>query len=484
MELILIPLLSAALAYGAGQQLNRSLAFALSLVPGLVALAFGVHSIDVPWFSDDIRLALNPSGWSNLMLLLTNFLVPVIVLAGWREGEKFSLQVALTLFMQAALNGVFMAQDGLTFYIFWELALIPIYFLALLFSEGDRFAVTLKFFLYTFLGSLTMLASLMYLYSLTSVGDDGHHSFAYSALQAVELSTTEGFWVGLGLFLAFAVKIPLMPFHAWQSDTYTQAPAGATMLLSGIMLKMGLYGLFVWFVALAPESLHYMLVDDLFDFRDLIMVMGLAGLLYGAFIAMRQSDAKRLIAFSSLSHVGLIAMAMLTLKSDGVNGAVLQMWVHGVNAVGLFLVVDLIERRLGHRDLEQMGGFAKSSPFFAATALIIVLGTVAVPLTNGFPGEFLMLKAVFNTGTGYCGVLAALTIIFCAVYMLRFFQLAFMGPEKGSLSSLEWNEKLALLIIGAAVLYTGVQPQIILDMVQSNTDSWLNAIAESGGILS
>jgi len=484
MVLILLSLATALLSYLLGARLNRMMAFALALLPGLGALILGVGTVDLPWFSEHIRLTLAPNHWGLVMLVLTNAMVPLIVLAGWRDGVHFSLQVALTFFMQAALNGVFMAQDGLAFYIFWELALIPIYFLALRFSEGDRFAVTLKFFLYTFLGSLAMLASLFYLYSQTAVGDDGHHSFAYAALQAVELSSTEGFWVGLGLFLAFAVKIPLMPFHAWQSDTYTQAPAGGTMLLSGIMLKMGLYGLFVWFVALAPESLRYEFIADWLNFRDLILIMGLAGILYGAFIAMRQNDAKRLIAFSSLSHVGLIAMALLTLKSDGTNGAVLQMLVHGINAIGLFMVVDIVERRLGHRDLTQMGGFAKSSPLFAALTLIVVLGTVAVPLTNGFPGEFLMLKAVYNSGTGACGILAALTIVFCAVYMLRFFQLSFMGPEKQVLSPLSWNEKWALMLIAGMVLYLGVQPQVVVDFIQSNTEQWLNAIAESGGMLS
>lgn len=403
-------------------------------------------------------------------MLLTNILVPVIILGGIRNDENRVKITALTLFMQGALNGVFMAQDGLMFYIFWELALIPIYFITLTMSGENAFKITLRFFIYTFVGSLAMLASLIYLFLHTA-----NYSFAFEALRAVELSHTESIFVGGGILLAFLVKIPVLPFHSWQADTYTNTPAAGTMLLSGIMLKMGLYGLLRWFLPLAPESIEF--------YQPWVIGLSVAGVLYGALIAIRQKDMKRLVAFSSLSHVGLIAAGIFTLTLEGLEGSVIQLFVHGINVVGLFLVIELIERSTGTRMLGELGGLAKNNRLFMIFFMLIALGTVAVPFTNGFPGELLLLKSLYAYRPNL-SLLAGLTIIFCAVYVFRMVQFSMFGEGKGEVASLKWNEILAFGIITFFILGLGFMPQILIDIVHNSIVQIGQWVSEARGVMS
>jgi NADH-quinone oxidoreductase subunit M len=404
------------------------------------------------------------------LLLLTNILVPVIILGGIRNDENRVKITALTLFMQGALNGVFMAQDGLMFYIFWELALIPIYFITLTMSGENAFKITLRFFIYTFVGSLAMLASLIYLFLHTA-----NYSFAFEALRAVELSHTESIFVGGGILLAFLVKIPVLPFHSWQADTYTNTPAAGTMLLSGIMLKMGLYGLLRWFLPLAPESIEF--------YQPWVIGLSVAGVLYGALIAIRQKDMKRLVAFSSLSHVGLIAAGIFTLTLEGLEGSVIQLFVHGINVVGLFLVIELIERSTGTRMLGELGGLAKNNRLFMIFFMLIALGTVAVPFTNGFPGELLLLKSLYAYRPNL-SLLAGLTIIFCAVYVFRMVQFSMFGEGKWEVASLKWNEILAFGIITFFILGLGFMPQILIDIVHNSIVQIGQWVSEARGVMS
>lgn len=460
MELILIPIVTAVLSAWAGKW-SRWIALAGSLITGFVLLYFflnfnpeaGVQwQWNRVWFSSAIHFHTGIDGISMILLLLTNILAPLILLSAFNKKEDIPLLFALIIGMQGALNGVFVARDGLMFYIFWELALIPIYFIAGLWGDGDRFKTTLRFFIYTFIGSLAMLASLIYLFSKTPDAS----SFSYESLVAVQLSAKEAFWVGLGLLLAFAVKIPLMPLHGWQPSTYTEAPASGTMLLSGIMLKMGLYGLLRWFMPMVPEALPI--------FVPVIVAAGITGVIYGALIAIRQNDMKRIVAYSSLSHVGLIAAGIAVAGETGIQGGILQMFSHGVNAVGLFLAVDIIERRNQTRLLDNLGGMAGQSRAFAVLFLIIVLGATAVPFTNGFPGELLLLKSVFGYHPIW-GVLAGITIILCAVYMLRMYQFSMFGEAKGtSFPSLQWHEWIALGGIVILVLLFGLFPQKLMDI--------------------
>lgn len=423
---------------------------------------------DMPWFSSGIHFTLGIDGFTGLMLLLTNILAPIIIFSIQRENQKSLLP--LILFMQAALNGVFMAKDGLMFYIFWELALIPIYFICLLYSSKDAFKTTIKFFIYTFIGSLAMLASLIYLYLKTE-----NHSFAYDELLAVQLNHIESIWVGAGFLFAFAVKIPIFPFHSWQANTYTYAPAQGSMLLSGIMLKMGLYGLLRWYMPIAAESISF--------YQPIIVTLSVIGIIYGAIIAIKQNDLKRLIAFSSLSHVGLIAAGFFTLTEIGIQGGILQMFVHGVNVVALFYIVEIIENHAGSRELSKLGGLAKYNRLFAAIYLIVVLGTAAVPFTNGFPGEFMLLKGVFDYHA-ISGVFAGLTIILCAVYMLRMYQFSMLGESQTSFKEIGIKQLWPLIILVVIILVIGISPMLILDKVNPAVQKIMLEISNSKGVLS
>jgi NADH-quinone oxidoreductase subunit M len=440
-----------------------------SLAP-LVKGAEFATLVDYPWLGETVHFQLGIDGISFFLLMLTNILIPVIVLS--INSDKRMALVPLILFMQAGLNGVFMAQDGLLFYLFWELAMIPIYFITLMYSERDAFSTTIRFFVYTFIGSLAMLASLIFLGSKSLNG-----SFAYTDLYNVQLSFTESIWVGAGFLLAFAVKIPLFPFHVWQPNTYTYAPAQGSMLLSGIMLKMGLYGVLRWYFPMATESIDF--------YQPIIMTLAVIGVIYGAIIAIRQDDMKRLIAYSSISHVGLIAAGLFALNSSGFQGGLLQMFVHGVNVVGLFVAVNIIERNFGTRNLNELGGIAKNNKLFTVLFFLVIIGTVAAPLTNGFPGEFLLLKSIFDYQATYA-VFAGLTIIFCAVYMLRMFQFSMLGECNAETENktIPLPQLIPLFVVAFFVISIGFFPQWYMDIFQDSSAGLLNMISNVKGVLS
>lgn len=477
--LILIPLIVSAFLLIGRPTGSRTLALAATLA-NLAISAFACigfngdgslnHEFSAPWVAEaGITFSIGLDGVSMLMVLLTNLLAPLIVVSSFsRAFDKEPRYYGLMLMMLGALNGVFMAQDGLLFYIFYELALIPIYFICAIWGGQDRIRVTLKFFIYTFIGSLFMLVALLYVYLQTNV--EGHHSFAWADLVQAPLSTTDANFVMLGFFLAFAVKMPVFPFHTWQPDTYVTSPTGGTMLLAGIMLKMGVYGVIRWMVPLAPEGMHY--------WAPVFMALAVIGIVYASIIAIKQTDLKRLIAYSSIAHVGLIAAGVLAWNKTGMQGSLIQMLNHGINVVGLFYVVDLIERRLGTRTLADMGGIAKSAPKFAALFMIIMLGSVAVPLTNGFPGEFLLLNGVWNYNM-WLGIAAGLTIIFGAVYMLRAYGLAIFGEsnrETAQFQDVNAQEWVVLGVIAGLVIVLGFFPQVVLNLTDGSVNRILGAV--------
>lgn len=482
MELLIIAPIVLALVSALGSEWNKWITWIFSMV-GLIVLLGNWGSIapmvqgasfettvNYPWLGETIRFQLGIDGISFFLLMLTNILIPVIVLS--INLDKRLALIPLILFMQAGLNGVFMAQDGLLFYLFWELAMIPIYFITLMYSERDAFATTIRFFVYTFIGSLAMLASLIFLGSKSLNG-----SFAYTDLYNVQLSFSESIWVGAGFLLAFAVKIPLFPFHVWQPNTYTYAPAQGSMLLSGIMLKMGLYGVLRWYFPMATESIDF--------YQPILMTLSVIGVIYGAIIAMRQDDMKRLIAYSSISHVGLIAAGLFALNSPGFQGGLLQMFVHGVNVVGLFVAVNIIERNFGTRNLNELGGIAKNNKLFTVLFFLVIIGTVAAPLTNGFPGEFLLLKSIFDYQATYA-VFAGLTIIFCAVYMLRMFQFSMLGAcnNETENKTIPLPQLIPLFVVAFFVISIGFFPQWYMDIFQNSSTGLLNMISNVKGILS
>lgn len=484
--LLFIPLVAAMALLSTRHLPARQIAVAVTLV-NLVVTAIALagfnadgsfnYEVNLPWVTTaGISFRLGLDGISMLLVLLTNLLAPLIVYTSFsRNFELESRYYGLVLLMIAALNGVFMALDGLLFYVFYELALIPIYFICAIWGGENRIRITLKFFIYTFIGSLFMLVALLAVYlktpAMAAEGLPGSaHSFAWEQLVAVQLDASTAWWVMLGFFLAFAVKMPVFPFHTWQPDTYVTAPTGGTMLLSGIMLKMGVYGVIRWMVPLAPEALH--------TWAPVFLGLAVTGIVYASLIAVKQSDLKRLIAYSSIAHVGLIAAGVIAWNKTGVQGGMIQMLNHGINVVGLFFVVDMLERRLGSRSLLDMGGIAKSAPKFATLFMIVMLGSVAVPLTNGFVGEFLLLNGVWSYHH-WLGAAAGLTIVFGAVYMLRAYGLVMFGEtnrQTENFADVDGREWIVLGALAGMVLLFGFFPQIILNLTDGSVNKILGAV--------
>lgn len=417
-----------------------------------------VSMINQTWIGDmGISFTLAYDGISLMMILLTNIAMPLILLNAWNRdyGQK-SLFHGLALLMQMALIGVFTSKDGMLFYIFWELALLPIYFISAIWGGENKNRITLKFFIYTFLGSILMLVAMLVLYYKNT----GVANFDIQTLVTTPIDMETNRWVFAAFFLAFAIKMPLFPFHTWQPDTYTSAPASGTMLLSGIMLKMGLYGAIRWMLPLSvnlPQS-----------YLHICLLLGVIGIVYASIIAIRQNDMKRLVAYSSIAHVGLIAAGIFTMSVDGLQGALIQMLNHGINVIGLFFAIDIIDRRLNTRELTLLGGLAKSNRAFAAMMLVIVMASVAVPLSNGFTGELLLLKSMFDYNH-VTGAIAGITIILCAVYMLRAYQFSMFGPtsDKGlQFAPLHWSEWAGLATIVFLIVWIGVNPDPFLGLTE------------------
>ncbi|MBL7916707.1 MAG: NADH-quinone oxidoreductase subunit M [Bacteroidia bacterium] len=433
----------------------------------------GMQFVFDKWWVESMGISfkVGMDGLSLLMVLLTNVLVPIIIFSTFdRDIVDFKNFYSLIFLMQFALVGVFTSLDGFLFYIFWELALLPIWFICLLWGGADRIRITLKFFIYTLSGSLFMLVALIYLYLQTPLP----HTFSLDSFYDLALTPSQQGWIFWGFFLAFAIKIPIFPLHTWQPDTYTNAPTQGTMLLSGIMLKMGLYGIIRWMVPVIPAGIA--------EWAWLAMGLSVVGIVYASAMAIAQKDFKRLIAYSSIAHVGLIAAGIFSMNMMGMQGAVFQMLSHGVNAVGLFFIADILIDRYGNREMKDMGGIAHVSSPFAITFTIILLGSVALPLTNGFVGEFMLLNGVFQY-SGWLALFAGLTVIFGAVYMLRAYQrimLGEAGEASKSFRALTSNEKILLYIIVALVIVNGVYPKPLLDIAGPS----LSAILAKAGVVS
>ena len=419
--------------------------------------------------SAGISFAAGLDGISLVLVLLTAFLIPLIVLSTF--GHTYKNRAAfysLILFMSAALIGVFTATDAFVFYLFFEAALIPVYFLAAVWGGENRLKVTLKFFIYTMFGSLFMLVAFIYLYYQTP----GTHTSEITALYNLQLSAESQGFVFWAFFVAFAIKMPLFPFHTWQPDTYTESPTPATMLLSGIMLKMGVYGLIRLLLPIVPLGLE--------SWGMLAVILSVIGIIYGSIIAIQQHDMKRLIAYSSFAHVGLMAAGVFAASANGLQGAIIQMLAHGINVVGLFFVIDIILTRTKTRSLDQLGGITQVAPQLSVYFLIILLGSVALPLTNGFVGEFLLLSSVFAFNS-WLGAIAGLTIILGSVYMLRLFQMAMFGPKSKwveGFQDLTFNEKAVLLPLVIMVLWIGVYPNTFLSISEPAVNNLLQLVGK------
>ena len=415
-----------------------------------------------------ITLSFGYDGISLLMLLLTAVLVPLVLVSNFKsELAENRLFTSMVFFMQLGLMGVFLSMDGLWFYVFWEITLIPIFLISWWFGAPERKAALMKFFIYTFVGSLAMLAALIGIKANAP-------TFYIEDLKAVVLTSKTACWLALGFFLAFAIKIPIFPFHTWQPDTYAKSPMAGTMLLSGIMLKMALYGMIRWMIPLFPEALSCIQYP--------IIVLATTGVVYAAVIAIKQKDMKRVFAFASMSHVGLIAAAIMTWDFDALSGSMVQIINHGLVAVGLFLAVEIIERRTATRNLADLGGFAKQAPKFAFWFAVLAFASVSVPLTSGFIGEFLMLKGLVQYDM-IIGIIAGTTLILGAVYTFRAYQLSMYGPvTRDQFADLHWSELIVLAIIIIAVVILGIYPAAITDFVNPSLKIVLETVSTPSGL--
>ncbi|MCX6246485.1 MAG: NADH-quinone oxidoreductase subunit M [Bacteroidetes bacterium] len=424
--------------------------------------------LNIGWIESlHISFRFGLDGISLLLVLLTTFLTPLIILSSLDHPyRKPSAFYGLILLMEMAFIGVFSASDGLLFYIFWEMALIPAYFICAVWGGNDRIRITFKFFIYTFTGSLFMLVALIYLYLHTPAP----HSFEITYLYAAHLTAPEQIWIFAAFFLAFAIKIPIFPFHSWQPDTYTEAPAGGTMLLAGIMLKMGTYGLIRFVLPICPVALK--------EWGWIALTLSVIGIIYASVIAIRQSDLKRFIAYVSIAHVGLISAGIFALTPKALEGAVIQMVSHGINITGILIIISLIEKRMKTREIPQIEGMANRAPWLAALFMILLLGSIGLPLTNGFIGEFLLLLGIFERNV-WMAAIAGMTIILSAVYMLRMYQRTMLGKlreESPEISDISLAEAVPLIPLVIMVIWIGIFPNFFLQLAEPAIREIMNLI--------
>ena len=424
--------------------------------------------IDTTWVSSlGIHFKIGIDGISMLMVMLTTGLFPLIILSTFDKtytAEKSFY--ALMMFMQAGLIGVFVSLDAFLFYTCWEAALIPVYFIAAIWGGAERIQATLKFFVYTILGSLFMLAALIYIYLQTP----GAHSFDLNVFYQTALNSSAQTYLFWAFFVAFAIKMPIFPFHTWQPDTYTEAPTPATMLLSGIMLKMGVYGIIRWMIPVVPQAFQ--------EWSWLAITLSVIGIVYASLIAFNQKDLKRLIAYSSIAHVGLIGAGVFVFNAQALQGAMIQMLSHGVNVFALFYIIYLIESRTGTREINILGGIVHSAPKFAIVFTIIMMGSIALPLTNGFVGEFLLLAGLYQY-SAIATAFAGLTIILGAVYMLRMYQRVMLGEANNLTSAfkdIHGNEKTILYIVVLLVVVMGIMPNTILSISDASVQNLISIV--------
>jgi NADH-quinone oxidoreductase subunit M len=473
--LIVVPLLSGLLGFFIKQEKGARAWALLSAVATLVISLLGLTvfnkgnhlAYDATWLPAlNSSFAVSLDGISQVLCLLTAVSFPIIFIATWHSNYKNAHNFfAFMLLSQAGLMGVFVAADALLFYFFWELALIPAYFLCSQWGGERRIAVTFKFFIYTFIGSLFMLIAIIYIYFHTP-----DQSFSIKSFYNANIPQSAQdllFWC---FFIAFAVKMPLFPFHTWQPDTYEQAPTATTMVLSGVMVKMGVFGVIHWLVPVLPTATWAR--------GDVAAILCVIGMLYASFLAWQQDDLKRLIAYSSIAHIGLMGLAIFVPTSLGIQGVVIQMFNHGINIIGLWIVVELIERQFHTRKISELGGLAQKAPALAILLVIVALANVALPLTNAFIGEFLMFTGVFTSNTSRFNFIftavGGISIILSAVYTLNMIQRVLFGNTNTLTATgrdIRFNEKLVLAVLVVVIVVMGVYPKPMLDMTQGAVDT-------------
>lgn len=462
--LILLPLLTGVIGFfvkednaAKGWALLSSVLTLTIAIAGIYFYPAAQQSFDSAWLPAlGSRFTLSMDGMSKMLVLLTAVSFPLIFLATYKNSYKSSgAFYGLMLLTQAGLMGVFVANDALLFYFFWELALIPVYFLCSNWGGEKRVAVTFKFFIYTFIGSLMMLAGILYLYFQTA-----DQSFAWQSFYNVQLQPAQQSFVFWLFFIAFAIKMPIFPFHTWQPDAYEQSPTATTMVLSGIMVKMGIFAVIKWLLPFFPAAAD--------KYAQIIIILSVIGMIYASLIAIRQDDIKRLIAYSSIAHIGLMSATLFTNSRVGMEGVMIQMFNHGINVIGLWIVADAVEQQLGTRKFSDLGGLAQKAPTMAILLVIMAFANIALPLTNAFIGEFLMFNGLFSYNI-WIAAIAGVSIILAAVYTLNMVQKVLYGNTTTiteNATDISGNIKIALIVLVVFVILLGVYPQPMIDLTK------------------
>lgn len=405
-------------------------------------------------------------GAGRILTLLTAVSFPLIFLSTYKNNYKNAgAFFGLMMLAECGLMGVFVAKDALVFYFFWELALIPVYFLCSIWGGEKRIQATFKFFVYTFLGSLLMLTGIIYVYLHTGprVFEDAVvslHSFSLQSFYTATLSEGEQSWLFWLFFIAFAIKMPVFPFHTWQPDTYDQSPTPVTMVLSGLMVKMGLFGVIKWLIPIFPLAVP--------KFTNIVMILCIAGIIYASCIAMLQNNLKKLVAYSSIAHIGLMCAAIFAMNEMSLQGIMTQMFSHGINIIGLWIVVEMIEQKTGVKHMSELGGVAQKAPVLTIMLVIIAFANIALPLTNAFVGEFMMFAGIYQHSVWMAAV-AGIGIILAAVYTLNMIQKVFYGNTNeitASVTDISFAQKLALGLIVAMIFTFGIYPQPMIDLAK------------------
>jgi len=448
----------------AGQ--HRALALAVSLIT--MALSFGLwFGFDAspgaaefqfeelrPWMpSLGVGYHVGLDGVALLLVMLTTLLVPVVILSTWQavQDRVKEFMIAI-LVLEAAMIGTFAALDLILFYVFWELMLVPMYLLIGIWGGSNRLYATVKFFVYTFAASVLMLLAILFVY----FNDGGTFDYV-QARNALQVTSEQGRWLFLAFALAFAVKVPMFPLHTWLPDAHTEAPTAGSVILAGVMLKMGTFGFFRYAMPLFPEAA--------LTYRPLISTLATIGIVYGALMCFVQTDMKRLVAYSSVSHLGFVMLGLMALSAEGLTGGVYQMLNHGVSTGGLFLLVGMLYERRHTRLLSDYGGLAKQVPWLATAFVVVTLSSIGLPGTNGFVGEFLILSGTFLSrlpGGQLLTVVASTGVILGAVYMLVLVEKVFYGPirheENRHLPDLSLREGIVMAPVILFIVVMGLMP--------------------------